>query len=237
MKIMIHTCNQREWYVYDYLIPSLYKQGIRKKDIEVWHDYKRLGNLGSFIGSMDWISYNLDQKDGTWHIQDDICVSKNFKRAIEENDAGVVCGFVCSKFNGRELDKCGIQPPAAFWYSFPCIRIPNSYCKQFVNWIYDQAVQDNKLYEIYKRGKDDDLLFRQFLMRKHSRQRLVNLNPNIVQHVDWLIGGSQVNQSRSGYRRSFYWGENDVVEELEERLRNDGKLNQGYVRLSENSAG
>ena len=50
-RIMIHTCNKREWYVYDFLIPSLIKQGISKDEIKVWHDYKRIGNLQSFIES------------------------------------------------------------------------------------------------------------------------------------------------------------------------------------------
>ena len=222
MKIMIHTCNKRQWYVYEFLIPSLYQQGFKKDDIIVWHDYKRIGNLGSFIGSMDWISYNLGKKDGTWHIQDDICLSKKFKKTIEANDAGVVCGFCCSKFNPRDLDKCGMQPATALWYSFPCIRIPNQYCKEFVDWVYDQAVLDKRLYPIYQRGKDDDYLFREFLVRKHSREKIVNLKPNIVQHIDWLVGGSQVNSARDGYRRSLYWGEDDVVKDLEEKLRGRG---------------
>lgn len=52
---MIHTCNEREWYVYDYLIPSLESQGLLPHQIKVWHDYKKIGNLKSFLNSLKWI--------------------------------------------------------------------------------------------------------------------------------------------------------------------------------------
>ena len=33
MKYMIHTCEARLWYVEEYLIPSMLKQGIKEDDI------------------------------------------------------------------------------------------------------------------------------------------------------------------------------------------------------------
>ena len=44
-KYVIHACQQRKWYVDDYLIPSMLKQGINEDDITIWLDDKHQGNL------------------------------------------------------------------------------------------------------------------------------------------------------------------------------------------------
>ena len=42
---IIHACLDREWYVDEFLIPSMIEQGIPKENIEVWMDRNRDGCL------------------------------------------------------------------------------------------------------------------------------------------------------------------------------------------------
>ena len=44
-KYLIHACPKRMWYVQEYLVPSLLKQGIYESDISVYNDIDGLGNL------------------------------------------------------------------------------------------------------------------------------------------------------------------------------------------------
>ena len=41
MYYMIHAVPEREWYVEEYLIPSMISQGISPDEIEVWMDSER----------------------------------------------------------------------------------------------------------------------------------------------------------------------------------------------------
>ena len=40
MKYMIHCCPKRMWYVEEYLIPSMLRQGIDRDSIIIWNDNK-----------------------------------------------------------------------------------------------------------------------------------------------------------------------------------------------------
>lgn len=217
--IIIHTCNSREKYVREILVPSLVDQGIDEGSIFVWQDYFEIGNLQSFLSCADWVSGTLERTSASWHLQDDVCVSKHFKKTIEKYNQGIVCGFCCKTFNPRHIVKFGRVPARNMWFSFPCIRIPNSYLKEFLDWMQGQDILENERYrKWYEEGKNDDVFFYQFIKRYHNREYVINLNPNIVEHIDYLIGGSQVNVERIADSRAFYWGEDQVVKELEEKL-------------------
>jgi hypothetical protein len=41
-------------------------------------------------------------------------------------------------------------------------------------------------------------------MRCHHREKVLNVVPNLVEHVDWLIGGSTISKRDVKYR-SGYW--------------------------------
>ena len=43
----------------------------------------------------------------------------------------------------------------------------------------------------------------------------------MVEHVDWLIGGSTVNQWRGYICRSDLWTDEALVDELREKLKNE----------------
>ena len=213
-KYMIHTCSKRKWYVQQYLVPSMLEQGIKKSDIRIYGDEKRLGNLRACIDSFRIIA---DKNGGTWHLQDDIIISSNFREATESEDKGIVCGF-CNNYSKDMLS--GYRPVQDMWYSFPCIRIPNKIVAEFIDWFYSTNTQTK--YKAYiEQGKYDDSLFRYFILDKHPDMYVYNINPNIVDNIDYLIGGSIVNYQRSekSDANSIYFEEHGLIEILSEKLR------------------
>ena len=70
-----------------------------------------------------------------------------------------------------------------------------------------------------KSNKHDDLLFRYFLDHYYKSLEAFNLAPNLVEHVDWLLGGSIVNQYREKDASSLYWEDEELVIELQRNLK------------------
>lgn len=208
---LIHTCKQREWYVENYLVPSMVAQGIDREHINVYMD-SGLGNLGAFLDSLTTVTHSKILDKGTWHLQDDIIISSDFKRVTEENNTGVVAGF------GSVFDKS-----PAYWYSFQCIRIPNVIAYDFLRWI-DTAARENYEYRAWiALNKCDDSLFQAYCREKAIPMKL--LIPNIVDHIDYLIGGSIANKCRQQPQtRSTYWTEEPLVKQLEQDLHTHRRI-------------
>ena len=210
-KYLIHCCEKRKWYVDKYLIPSMLEQGIERDNILVYNDAAKQGNLKSFIISADLVK---DTSYGTWHLQDDIIISKSFKAITEEYDKGIVCGF-CNTYS-KEMP-IGICLTRNMWYSFPCIRIPNYTLKDFICWITSAQIQNR--YKAYiEANKFDDTLFRFFMMDRYPNMIVHNIYPNIVDNVDYLLGGSIINYQRTDDPNSIYFAEPELVEELKRKL-------------------
>lgn len=214
-KYLIHSCDSRLHYVEDMLIPSMIEQGIDRSDISVYNDSEHRGNLEAFIHSLT----TLDDSDGTWHLQDDIVVSKQFKRWTEEYDKGIVCGF-CNVYSERY--SLGVVKPKDMWYSFQCMRIPNDLAKEYSTWFY-RYQKENKEFAEWVKLKLDDYVFHRYMEQHHPNVDVLNLAPNIVDHIDYLLGGSVINAHRGDMNvRSIYWDEDDVVIKLYNQLK-EGK--------------
>ena len=64
VRVLIHSCNQRLWYVGKYLIPSLKAQGV--EEIRVFNDDVGLGCVYACMAA-----FRLCDGNGhTWHLQD-----------------------------------------------------------------------------------------------------------------------------------------------------------------------
>lgn len=210
---MIHTCPKRKWYVDEFLIPSMLEQGIRHEDINVYNDIDGDGHLMSFMNSWKWL-----REDGTWHLQDDIIISSDFKRKTEVYDEGVVCGFVNSY--SEFASETGYVPVEKMWYSMPCIRIPNDIMKELVVWFVTSGVQERYKTHIRNR-KHSDVILWDFLKERHPGMIVLHLAPNIINHIDHLIGGSLINEKRTKGPKeimSLYWTEDCLITQLEKEL-------------------
>lgn len=207
---LIHSCEKRKWYVDEYLVPSLIEQGIEKENILIYNDDKKEGCLKSFIESSKMID---TVARGTWHLQDDIIISSNFKEITEEFDKGIVCGF-CSYYS-KDLPM-GIRPVNKMWYSFPCIRIPNAVLKGFIKWLQSATIQTK--YQAYlKDNKFVDLFFNKYVTEAYPEKMVHNLCPNIVDNVDYLIGGSTINH-REDIPVSLYFPNRELIYNLKREL-------------------
>lgn len=207
---MIHTCPERLWYVRDYLIPSMQSQGI--SNIEIWNDIERKGNLQSFVDSMKECG---KRAGGTWHLQDDVVISSDFAKVTKMNCHGIVCGFCHEKF-GPNIALFGNVPVQFMWNSFPCIRIPNATAKAFYEWFTQDAMNDKTNRGRILQRKFDDSFFQIFVI-EHYEGLVTNLKPNIVDHVDFLIGGSVINKARNAQSRAAYF-DGPEVEQLQTEL-------------------
>lgn len=214
MGIMIHTCPAREWYVTDFLVPSLIDQGISGNEISVWVDRDGRGNLSSCI---ETFCQSAQLPGETWHLQDDVIVCRDFAERIKDAPSGVVCGF-CVKEYENEI-RCGTVKARHMWQSsFPCIKIPNRIAGEFVEWFISSAQYREDLQKYVETGKKDDTLFFIFMLEKHYTDLVTNLTPHLVEHIDYLIGGSILNQTRDIIARSCFWHDSEIIEELQSKL-------------------
>ena len=219
MRYVIHSSPVRQWYVDDFLIPSMLEQGISQNEIVVKCDTMHRGNLFACMDSFQWCGEH--EENGSWHLQDDIVLSRDFAEKTRTYDEGVVCGFVVKEW-GPDPSKTGLVQAKELWYSFQCIHIPDRLAGECAKWFYLDAVKRRNLQYQNRiaRKKHDDDFFRFFLLEKHPRVEIRNLNPNLVDHVDYLIGGSLVNRDRKRpVNRAFYWEDESIVKDLEERLK------------------
>ena len=223
MRYMIHASPQRMWYVEEFLIPSMKDQGIRPEEIEIRLDSEGKGNLISCMESFRDCGERekaTRRGSGTWHMQDDVLISRDFAEQTREHDDGVVCGFACKNF-GPSMQERGRMPVGFLWYSFQCIRIPDSLAGECAEWFFTDAQYYPKFQQLVAEGKHDDQFFREFLQERHGDMWIYNLDPNIVDHIDWLIGGTLINRMRAiKINRAEFFRDGDLVKELESKLKN-----------------
>ena len=99
--------------------------------------------------------------------------------------------------------------------------------KEFKIWMYQKAVFDNKLFPLYQENKHDDTFFWQFIKQQHNREYVMNLVPNIVDHIDYLLGGSMINEARrEKVMRAAYWQDQKSVRELVKKLKETGRYEE-----------
>lgn len=212
-KYMIHACHKRMWYVNDFLVPSMLEQGIPRTDIHVWLDWTGAGNLISCVDSFRACGL---LPGGTWHMQDDVIISRRFAELTAANDDGLVCGFGNEDF-GPSMQEQGLQPASFMWNGFQCLRIPNTLAEEFSHWFYTDAQKRPGDYQRFVQEKKyDDTFFRDFMLERHRDMQVTNLVPNVADHVDYIIGGSVINVGRQKLvYRSAFWEDEDLVEALQ----------------------
>lgn len=195
MDILIHASNTRMHYIYGFLIPRLLSTKLR-----VYIDREEAGNIEAYIRS-----YKKLPEDGdTWHLEDDVLPDKRFLQWAEElkDFKGIVCGFGTS--------------PASF-YSFPCIRIPNAYIKDFLEWLTHN--NDECIKARMEIGKGIDFIFHKYWL---SHQIPIKYhNPCIVEHVDYLLGGSLINM-RDKPLKAYRFDDTESMADLKRWLERRG---------------
>ncbi len=236
---MIHTCQDRLWYVNRFLIPSMLSQGISKSEIMTYNDENGDGNLKSCSKSFKLVSLNSD--GDTWHLQDDVVISHDFKERTERFDNHVpnfILSGMCMDIDEDASRPTGVVSVENLWYSFQCIRIPNKIAGEFSDWVEHDAMM-NPDYRLWiRRNKYDDSLFKEFLIDKHNDIGAVNIYPNLVDHVDYIIGGSLVNKDFDADRRAKYFTDQYLVKDLEKSLNSRNisiKLKEQIERLNHGS--
>lgn len=212
MKILIHACPKRMWYVEGFLVPELKRQGA--DCIEIWNDWQGLGNLRACMAS-----FAVRQGDGgTWHIQDDVLLCRDFVERCRQHNEGVVYGFCNEQFEDdpQQVGRVSIEDA---WHSFQCVRIPDAYARGCAAWL-EGAGKNHAYYPLWtSSGKMDDSVFRAYMLAEHPRDMVENLRPCLVEHVDAIIGGSALYPWRGFWARAYWWDDEDLVHELKEAVK------------------
>ena len=219
MKVLIHACPKRMWYVEGFLVPELECQGA--DEVEVWNDTEGKGNLRACMEAFAARSGD----GGTWHIQDDVLLCRDFVERCRQHDEGMVYGFCNEAFTDDPMQTGRVNMEDA-WHSFQCVRIPDAYARECAAWL-DGTGRTSGMYPIWiQSGKMDDDVFRTFLIDRHGRENVENLKPNLVEHVDWIVGGSVLHPWRGYIARAYFWNDEDLVRELKEAVK--GKVQYAY---------
>lgn len=213
MQYLIHTCNNREWYVTNYLIPSMTAQGIDKNSIAIYQDKNNDGNLESCMKSFA----QCESDEVTWHLQDDVIISRNFKEVTESIQDDFVCAF-CSDWD-RDINAIGKVKTESMWHSFQCIKLPNFIARECAEWFYREARECKKYLPHIINKNNDDGMFRIFMELHYPDYSILNLKPNLVEHIDYLIGGSQINHFRHLPIRAKYFNDMDLIIDLTNKLK------------------
>lgn len=215
MRILIHAVPERLWYVENFLMPSLIKQGA--EDVRIWCDENHSGNLKACMDAFAC----MEGDKGTWHLQDDVIVCRDFVTRCRELDIGVVYGFCCRNFGDR-LDAFGTVYPADAWNSFQCVRIPDEYARECAAWVRSEEWRsesmENDLNTLWEFGRGDDTFFHEFMKARHTFDAVENVAPNLVEHVDCLLGGSTLQTWRDYIARSEFWDDQELVKDLKTRI-------------------
>ena len=221
-RYVIHACPGRMWYVEEFMIPSMLKQGIEQTDILVWNDSDGKGNLFSTIECLEHCGKH---DGGCWHLQDDVLLASDFAKQTAAADKYIECGFChigFEKEDGRSVEKIGKVKAQYMWSSFPCIFIPNWIAKDFVEWFYTKAMYDPKYLMFIHERKHDDCFWRDYVNEERHYDTVINHAPALIDHIDWLIGGSVINQMRGTNCRAYHWEEEELVFKLREELCQKG---------------
>lgn len=214
MKVLIRACPRRMWYVERLLMPSLLEQGA---EVEVWNDILIKGNLKSCVESFAARKGN----GATWHIQDDVLICRDFVKRCEEITDGVAYGFANVKFTD-DVSQVGRVNVFNSWHSFQCVRIPDEYARDYAEWISSGAwkkVNNHELSILFDGNCGDDTFFHEFMLARHPSDIVTNMAPNVVEHVDFLVGGSILNKARCFWPRAHYWEDESLVDELRAKVK------------------
>lgn len=212
VRVLIHAYPKRMWYVEGFLVPELKRQGA--DCIEIWNDWQGLGNLRACMAS-----FAVRQGGGgTWHIQDDVLLCRDFVERCRQHNEGVVYGFCNEQFEDdpQQVGRVSIEDA---WHSFQCVRIPDAYARGCAAWL-EGAGRNHAYYPLWtSSGKMDDSVFRAYMLAEHPRDMVENLRPCLVEHVDAIIGGSALYPWRGFWARAYWWDDEDLVHELKEAVK------------------
>ena len=115
-----------------------------------------------------------------------------------------------------------MQHPRRGVHSFPCTYIPDALARECAEWYLSGAYKREAMAEAFALADDkrgDDYLFREFMELHHGGETVINLTPCLVEHVDFLLGGSVVTPFRGFQARAVYWDDEALVNDLEERIK------------------
>lgn len=215
MIFLIHTYKSRRWYVDEFLVPSLLRQGIDENSVYIYDDPGD-GNLKACLKS--YLYYGqIFPGEKIWNLQDDILICRDFaercKRLSEEHD--IVYGYCGDCGEDYKYDISTPKGTKELWWSQPCIMMSGKIMNDISDYFWTN-VYTNENYILYlSHGICDDIIVNDYVGNLiNSGIDIWQERPSLVEHIDYLIGGSLVNNKRPGITKAIDFPDPDLVEEL-----------------------
>lgn len=169
------------------------------------------GGEGNLYATMNSFLYCGD----AWHLQDDVCICHDFAERTKDPEF-ITCGFC--RLDMSVPDTSGKQKADKMWFSFPCIYIPGNIAKGCAEWFYAEGskTENKDLKRLIELRKGDDSFFREYIDTHYPDIEVVNMKPNLVAHIDYLIGGSIANKRighNLGAMSAFYEDSTDGLKQ------------------------
>lgn len=221
MKFLIHTCPKRKWYVDEFLVPSMIAQGIDENDIFIFNDDVGYGNLMAMIKSLTYYGQFFDDDEEVWHLQDDVLLSSFFYEKCKKYSGDEVIFGYCGNC---EPEKAKYKRPKCkdqMWWSQPCMKLYAWMMSAISDYFYFELPKSRKYLLYHHLRKCDDVIVQDWLdlnMKKKGFD-ILQVSPSMVEHVDYLIGGSIVNTSRINKAISMDFDEPHLVKDLEDAIK------------------
>ena len=78
----------------------------------------------------------------------------------------------------------------------------------------------SNVYDDWKEKKrGDDSVFKRYIRKYKPNTKFINLNPNIVDHIDYLINGSTSARKKIGKKvESLYFEDKSIVKDLTKKI-------------------
>lgn len=231
MKVLIHAYPKRMWYVNEYIVPSLVSAGVSPADIFVYNDEKLEGNLVSCMRSLLYYSDVFEGDNDIWSLQDDVIICKGFKERCESlSDHDIVMGY-SGECEPEKHDKVRPLCKAHLWWSAPCMKMTPEIMRDISDFFWSRLAASHKYLLYHNLGKCDDVVINDYIADRLEKKKdgldILQVSPSLVDHVDYLIGGSAINSQRTAIAKSKDFVDKDLVEELKESIeRRKAKSNE-----------
>lgn len=222
MKVLIHTCPKRSKYVSGFLIPKLVESGVNRSDIFTFED--KCG-ISLFATMQSFLYYGERFSDyDIWNLQDDVLPCRHFwSRTFLPvngdypmwNGIAVVCGFFSGCSKASTIDDMYFYTPDNMPWSFPCIRIKGQLMRECAEWFFTDILGKKELYRLCT-GKFDDYFFKEFLKEKYPDLKIARERPDLVDHIDFLLGGSTIGNDHERISTDPLWARSLYFHDREE---------------------
>jgi hypothetical protein len=87
-----------------------------------------------------------------------------------------------------------------------------------LNWFFEKCISKGLYSKQVQANKYDDFLFWKYMRERNKNDYVFNAFPNLVQHIDDIIGGSTTGNKRTKACKSLYFQDSAKEEMIKRKI-------------------